>query len=48
MEMNGRTDRQTGVTIIKMFIIFSLNAHVMMLKDILFLNVYQIWVCISL
>ena len=32
----------------KMFIFFSLNAHVMMLKDILFFKVYQIWVCISL
>ena len=31
----------------KMSIISSLNAHVMMLKDVLFLNVYQIWVCIS-
>lgn len=32
----------------KMFIIVSLNVHIMMLKYVLFLNVSQIWGCISL
>ena len=42
-------DNSVKIVVIKpkMFIIFSMNAHVMMMKDVLFLNVYQIWVCIS-